>query len=85
MFRMMQKATKNVALAESRYRNLTRDFKHGKYENSTKVVKYTRQLKGSNINFSIKHSIASKVRGNPSSIICYALQKNTLLRFVNKK
>ena len=46
MFRMMQKATKNFALADTtfkeRYRNPTRDFKHGKYEDSTKVVKYTR-------------------------------------------
>ena len=55
---------------KERYRNHTRDFKHEKYENCTKLAKYIRQLKRSNINFSIKYSIASKVSENPSSLIC---------------
>ena len=36
---------------KERCRNLARDFKHGKYENSTELAKYARQLKGSNIIF----------------------------------
>ena len=52
------------------YRNHTRDFKYENYENSTKLAKYIWQLKSININFSIKFSIASKVRGNSSSITC---------------
>ena len=55
---------------KERYRNQTRGFKHEKYENCTELVKYTSQLKRSKINFPIKYSIASKVSGNPSSIIC---------------
>ena len=55
---------------KERYRKHTRDFKHEKYENCTKLAKYIWQLKCSNINFSIKYSIASKVSGNPSSVIC---------------
>ena len=44
----------------TRDRNHTRDFKQEKYENSTKLAKYIWQLKRSNINFSIKYSIASQ-------------------------
>ena len=36
---------------KERCRNHTRDFKHGKYENSTELAKYARQLKRSNIIF----------------------------------
>ena len=55
---------------KERYRNHKRDFKHEKYENCTEFAKYIWQLKRSNINFSIKYSIASKVSGSHSSIIC---------------
>ena len=48
--------------------NHAMDFKHENYENSTKLAKYICQLKRSNINFSIKYSIASKVSGNPIPI-----------------
>ena len=72
---------------KERYRNHTRDFKHEKYENCTELAKYIRQLKQSNINFSIKHSIASKVSGNPSSIICLLCitEKPWIIKFPNNK
>ena len=54
---------------KERYGNNKRAFKHEKYENSAKFLKYIWQLKRSNINFSIKHSIALKESGNPSTII----------------
>ena len=69
------------------YRNHTRDFKHEKYENSTELAKYIWQLKRSNINFFIKYSIASKVRGNLSSIICplCTTEKLWIIKFLNNK
>ena len=72
---------------KERYRNHTRDFKHEKYENSTELVKYIWKLKRSNINFSIKYSITSKVGGNPSSIICQLCltEKLWIIKFINNK
>ena len=72
---------------KERYRNHTRNFKHEKYENCTELAKYIWQLKRSNINFSIKYSIASKVSGNPSSIICplCITEKPSITKFLNNK
>ena len=69
------------------YRNHTSDFKHEKYENSTELAKYIWQLKRTNINFSIKYSIASKVIGHPSSIICQLCltEKLLIIKFINNK
>ena len=69
------------------YTNPTMEFKHEKYENSTKLPKYIFQLKRSNINFSIKYSIASKVSGNPIPIICQLclIEKLSIIKFVNNK
>ena len=74
-------------LFKERYKNHTWDFKHEKYENSTELVKYIWQLKRSNINFSIKYSIASKVSGNPSSIICQLCltEKLWIIKFINNE
>ena len=74
-------------LFKERYRNHTRDSKHEKYENCTELAKYIWQLKRSNINFSIKYSIASKVSGNPSSIICplCITEKLCITKFLNNK
>ena len=71
---------------KERYRNHTRDFKHEKYENCTEFAKYIWQLKRSNIDFSIEHSIASKVSGNPSSVICplCITEKLWIIKFLNK-
>ena len=63
--------------------NHAMDFKHEKYENSTKLVKCIWQLKRSAINFSIKQSIASKVSGNPISIICQLCLKEKLCVVLN--
>ena len=72
---------------KERYRNHTRDFKHENYENCTELAKYIWQLKQSNINFSIKYSIASKVSGNPSSVICLLCitEKPWIIKFLNNK
>ena len=69
------------------YRNHTRDFKGEKYENRTKMAKYIWQLKGDNINHSIKYLIASKVRGNCSSIICQLCltEKLWIINLINNK
>ena len=91
MFLMMKTATKKFyfgltgATFKERYRNHIRDFKQEKYENCTELAKYIWQLKRSNINFSIKYSMASNVSGNPSSII-YPLsitEKLWNIEFVN--
>ena len=76
-----------VNLGKERYRNHTRYFKHEKYENCTESAKYIWQLKGSNINFSIKYSIASPVSGSPSSIICpLRITENLwIIKFLNNK
>ena len=55
---------------KERYRIHKREFRPEMFENSTKLPKYIWQLKRSNINFTIKYSIALKVHGNPSPIIC---------------
>ena len=72
---------------KGRYRNHTRDFKHEKHENCTELAKYIWQLKCSNINFAIKYSIASKVSGNPSSIVCplCITEKLWIIKFLNNK
>ena len=72
---------------KERYGNNKRAFKHEKYENSAKFLKYIWQLKRSNINFSIKHSIASKGSENPSSII-YQLcltENQWIIKFIYNK
>ena len=78
-------------LADTRFkercRNHTKDLKHKKYENCTELAKYVWYLKRSNINFSIKYSIASKVSGNLSSIICplYITEKLWIIKFINNR
>ena len=69
------------------YTNHIMNFKHEKYENSIKLAKYIWQLKRSNIDFSIKYSISSKVSGNPISIICQLCltEKLWIIKFVNNK
>ena len=67
--------------------NNKRAFKHEKYQNSAEFSKYIWQLKRSNINFSIKHSIASKGSENPSSII-YQLcltENQWIIKFIYNK
>ena len=93
MFLMIKNSDKKFyfgladTLLKERYRNHTRDFKHKQYQNCTKLAKYIWQLKRSNINFSIKYSIASKVSANPSSIICtsWITEKLGIIKFINNK
>ena len=68
-------------------RNHTKNFKHEKYKNCTELAKYIWQLKRSNINFSIKYSMASKVSGNPSLIIFLLciIEKLWIIKFLNNK
>ena len=49
---------------KERYRSLRSNLKHQKYENITKLVKYIWQLKCSNVKFTIKYLMATKVHRN---------------------
>ena len=49
--------------------NQNRDFKHQKYGNDTKLVKYIWQLKHNNISFSVKWTIITKVYGSPNPLL----------------
>ena len=72
---------------KERYRNNTKNFKHEKYENCLQLAKHIWQYNRSNIRFSIKYSIASKVSGNASSIVCplCITEKLWIIKCLNNK
>lgn len=69
---------------KERYRNKARDFTHETYEISNKLAKYICQLRRSKISFTIKYLIALKVSGSIPTLL-FALQKNSIIKFVNDK
>ena len=70
---------------KERCRNHIRDFKHGKYENSTELAKYIWQLKRDNISFSVKWTIIAKVYGSPNLFLCKLCltEKLWIIDFIN--
>ena len=70
---------------KERCRNHIRDFKHGKYENSTELAKYIWQLKRDNISFSVKWTIITKVYGSPNPLLCKLCltEKLWIIKFFN--
>ena len=70
---------------KERYNNHNRDFKHGKYENSTELAKYIWQLKRDKISFSVKWTIITKVYGSPNPLMCKLCltEKLWIINFIN--
>ena len=70
---------------KDRFRNLTRDFRHKNYGNSTELSKCMLQFKDEKITATIKWNIMSIVHGTPKGGICKLCltEKFWLLKYFN--